>query len=101
MTMSFGFWFLLDIVFGRSILILDLRALFVNLKKEEVKMEKVEARGRENISIPQGSDMITATIMEAVEEGKSRITGVNIDGLFTPIRVINAPRLIPDDKLAS
>ena len=81
-------------------MILDLRALFADLKKE-VQMAKVEIRGRENILIPRGPNMMNATIVEAIEGGSSRITGVNVDGLFTPIEVVNALRWIPEDKLAS
>ena len=81
-------------------MILDLRALFADLKKE-VQMAKVEIRGRENILIPRGSNMMNATIVEEIEGGSSRITGVNVDGLFTPIEVVNALRWIPESKLVS
>ena len=64
-------------------------------------MTQIETRGKESISIPRGSNMINATIMEVVEEGNSRITGIKIDGLFIPIRVVDALRWIPEDKLAS
>ena len=79
-------------------MILDLQALLVNLKKED-KMIQVETRDRENILIPQGPNVVNATIMEVVEGGNSRITGINIDGLFIPKRIVDALRWIPGDKL--
>ena len=64
-------------------------------------MIQVKMRGRESILIPQGSNVVNATILEAVEGESSRITGIKVDGLFIPIRVVNALRWIPDNKLVS